>query len=78
VTNVVQLFQEAAFGPEMTSVMGDAFERATRSLHDTGQPDLIKEVLARRIIEAARRGIRDPRDLCLDAIKSLGMNGDCD
>jgi hypothetical protein len=78
VTNVVQLFQEAAFGPELTRVMGDAFERATRSLHDTGQPDLIKEVMAKRIIDAARRGIHDPRDLCLEATKSLGMKGECD
>jgi len=77
VTNVVQLFQEASFGPEMTSVMGDAFERATQSLHDTGQPDLIKEILAKRIIDAVRRGVRDPRDLCLEALKSLGVKGDC-
>ena len=76
--SVVQLFQEAAFGPEMTRVMGDAFERATRSLHDTGQPELIKEVIAKRIIDAVRRGIRDPRELCLEATKSLGVKGECD
>ena len=77
-TNVVQLFQEAAFGPELTRVMGDAFERATRSLHDTGQPDMIKEVMAKRIIDAVRRGVHDPRALCLEATKSLGMKGECD
>jgi hypothetical protein len=76
--NVVQLFQEAAFGPELTRIMGDAFERATRSLHDTGQPDLIKEVMAKRIIDAVRRGIRDPRQLCIEATRSLGVKGDCD
>jgi hypothetical protein len=47
--------------------MGDAFERATRSLHDTGQPDLIKEVMAKRIMDAVRRGNRDPRELCITA-----------
>lgn len=75
--SVVQLFQEAAFSPELTRSMGDAFERATRSLHDTGQPELIKEVMAKRIIEAARRGVRDPRELCMEALKSLGMKSDC-
>ena len=75
--SVVQLFQEAAFGPELTRVMGEAFERATRSLHDTGQPDLIKEVMAKRIIDAVRRGIRDPQQLCLEATKSLGLKSDC-
>jgi hypothetical protein len=75
--SVVQLFQEAAFGPELTRVMGDAFERATRSLHDSGQPDLIKEVMAKRIVDAVRRGIRDPRQLCLEATKGLGVKTDC-
>jgi hypothetical protein len=75
--SVVRLFQEAAFGPEMTRLMGEAFERATRSLHDTGQPDLIKEVMAKRIIDAVRRGVRDPHELCLEAIGSLGGKGDC-
>ena len=75
--SVVQLFQEASFGPEITRTMGDAFERATRSLHDTGQPDLIKEVLARRIIDAVRRGVRDPELLCMEATKSLGVKSDC-
>ena len=75
---IAQLFQEAAFGPELTRVMGEAFERATRSLHDTGQPDLIKEVMAKRIIDAVRRGVRDPLELCREATKSLGVKGECD
>jgi hypothetical protein len=75
--SVVQLFQEAAFGPELTRLMGDAFERASRSLHDSGQPELIKEVLAKRIIDAVRRGMRDPHQLCMEATKGLGMKGDC-
>jgi hypothetical protein len=75
--SVVQLFQEAAFGPELTRLMGDAFERASRSLHDSGQPELIKEVLAKRIIDAVRRGMRDPRELCMEATKGLGLKGDC-
>ena len=75
--SVVGLFHAAAFGPEVTRLMSEAFDCASRSLHDTGQPDLIKEVLAQRIIDAARRGIRDPRALCMEATKSLGMKGDC-
>lgn len=74
---VVQLFQEAAFGPELTRVMSEAFERATRSLHDTGQPDLIKEIMAKRIIDAVRRGVRDPGELCMEATRSLGTKSDC-
>jgi hypothetical protein len=76
--SVVQLFREAAFSPEITQLMGEAFDRASRSLNDTGQPELIKEVMARRIIDAVRRGVRDPRALCAEAVKSLGVAGDCE
>ena len=34
--------------------------------------------MAKRIIDAVRRGIRDPRELCIEATRSLGVKGDCD
>lgn len=74
-SNVIQLFQEASFSPELTQAMGDAFERATGAVQD--QPALIKEFIAKRIIDAVRRGIRDPRDLCLEATKGLGLGSGC-
>jgi len=67
------LFQEAAFGPEVTQMMGEAFDLACQSLHDSGQPKTVQEVLAQRIIDFARRGIRDPRKLCEEALRSLGL-----
>jgi hypothetical protein len=72
------LFREASLGPDVTRLMSDAFNRACRSLHDTGQPELIKEIIAKRIIDAARRGIRDPRQMCEDALRSLGFDSNCD
>jgi len=44
-------------------VMCEAFDAACRDLHDTGQPDLVYEVIAKRIIEAAKSGERDPEKL---------------
>jgi hypothetical protein len=35
--------------------MGQAFDAACKALHDTGQPKIVHEVMARRIIRAARR-----------------------
>jgi hypothetical protein len=49
--------------------MGKAFDRACHSLHDIGQPDLVREIIAKRIIEVARDGERDP----LAAPKSDGI-----
>ncbi len=51
--------------------MAEAFDAACRELDDAGQPAVVHEVLARRIIDAARKGERDPtrlRDVALAAL----------
>jgi hypothetical protein len=75
---VAHLFQEAAFEPAVTAILSEAFERARRSLHDSGQPEIVHEVLAKRIIEIARAGERDPRKLCEEALAAFGLQGQCD
>ena len=72
VASVFQLFRSTAFDPETIRTLGDAYERARRSLHDTGQPDLVKEVIAQRIIALAEEGERDPEKLCEGALSALG------
>jgi len=52
--------QSAAFGPEVIAVMSEAFEAACRELNEAGQPKVAPEVIATRIIAAARGGERDP------------------
>ena len=49
-----------AFGPEALAVMSEAFEAALKELQDTGQPEVVREAIALRIIAAARFGERDP------------------
>ena len=39
--------------------MGEAFDAACEGLQDGGQPDLVREI-AKRIIEAAKKGEREP------------------
>ena len=73
----VNLFEEAPFGPDVIQILSEAFDRACKALRDTGQPDIIKEVLAGRIIAAAHRGMRDPNKLCEEALLSLGFSADC-
>ena len=62
------------FGPNATQIMGIAFEKACRSLHDTGQPDIDKEIIAKRIIDFAREGANDPDRLCEMTLKALGLD----
>jgi hypothetical protein len=55
--------KETAFDDATTRAMGDAFDAVCKSLHDRGQPAVVYEVIARRIIEAAKKGERDPERL---------------
>jgi hypothetical protein len=52
--------QSGAFEPDVIAVMSEAFEAACNELNEAGQPRVAPEVIATRIIAAARRGERDP------------------
>ncbi len=49
-----------AFEPEAIAAMSEAFEAACNELNEAGQPKVAREVIAGRIIAAARAGERDP------------------
>jgi hypothetical protein len=38
--------------------MGEAFDAACTALHNTGEPEIVYEVIAKRIIDAAKNGER--------------------
>jgi hypothetical protein len=57
-----------AFEPEALAAMSEAFDAACKVLDDTGQPQMVREVIAQRIIEAASRGERDPVRLMESAL----------
>jgi hypothetical protein len=73
VGDVAELFRGVAFDPEAVAILCAAFEKARKSLHDRGQPPLVQEVIARRIIASAECGERDPDALCEQALSSLGL-----
>jgi hypothetical protein len=64
------------FDDRVTAIMGDAFDRACKELHDTGQPPIVYEVIARRIIDGARSGERDPVRLRNVGLAALGLQRD--
>jgi hypothetical protein len=65
------LMQPGAFGPEAIAAMSDALEAACKELGDTSQPDVVREILAVRIIGAARFGERDPARLRAAALSGV-------
>ena len=75
-TLILRLIDEdrpaGVFDDRATKVMGEAFDAACKDLHDTGQPDLVYEAIAKRIIEAAKSGERDPEKLRDWALTAFG------
>ena len=64
------------FDDRITEIMGEAFDSACKELHDTGQPPIVYEVIARRIIDGVRAGERDPVRLRNVGLAALGREDD--
>jgi hypothetical protein len=70
---IYRLLQNSAFGPEDIERLATAYEDALRALKLVDRDDPITEIVAKRIIEAAQTGLRDPDSLCATAIKDLSI-----
>jgi hypothetical protein len=68
---LLRLLGNPAFGPDEIAVMMAAFEEALRELGLTDRKDPAALMVAERIIEAAKRGERDPARLREAALKRL-------
>lgn len=71
-SNVTDLFQQSTFNHETINILDAAYEKARKSLHDKGQPPVVQEIIAARIIAAAQTGERNPDKLCELALTALG------
>ena len=63
----IRLIHGAAFDPETIQLMGSAYEKATVGLDEISD----REIVAKRIIEAASRGERDLDKLVAYAVAGL-------
>jgi hypothetical protein len=78
---VNSILTNSSFDPEEIKILVSGFDAAWEAVKSSGgtlsrspyaRP--IREVLAKRIIEMARRGQSDPHNLCEDAVKFLSAN----
>jgi hypothetical protein len=69
-----RLLENQAFGPEDIEVLTTAFEEALRALGLADRPDSATEIVARRIIELAQCGERDPARLSERALQSISAS----
>ena len=68
---VRRLLEGASYDPETVQILCAAYDRAKRELHDEGQPEIVREIIAQRILDLAAKGERDPDRLCAGALGSL-------
>jgi hypothetical protein len=66
-------FIDGSYDPGALKIMGEAYDMARKKLHDRGQPVIVQEVLAGRIIALVKSGQRDPAKICNEALSSLGL-----
>jgi hypothetical protein len=66
-----RLIQNLSLNQDDIDRLSAAYEDALRALHISDRDDPVNQIVAQRIIEGARAGVRDPRELCAMAIKDL-------
>jgi hypothetical protein len=65
--------EQGAFDPEATTAMGGAFDAACEELCQVGQLQVVRKLVAQRIIAAARKGDLDPARLRRAALSGLPL-----
>jgi hypothetical protein len=70
--------QFSRFSPEMTAVLTAAFDRAWKTVEDSGvaatldgQTDAMRDAIARRIVAMADGGMTNVSDLAMDALSHV-------
>jgi hypothetical protein len=66
-----RLLENYAFGPDEIAVLISAFDDTLRKLRLADRTDLATEVVAKKIIELAQQGERDPHRLSERAFRAL-------
>ena len=72
--SIVPFLKDGSFDPETIHAMSDAFDRARKLLHDRGQPGVVLEIIASRIIAIAAAGERNPDQMCKQALAAFGID----
>lgn len=80
-TGIVALESIAYFDPETIEVLAHALDEAWSRIEKSGSPltrpayaRAMREVFAKRIIEMAQQGVKDPDSLADDAVRFVAAN----
>ena len=70
---IYRLLAKSPLGPEEIEILVAAYEHTLRVLRLVDRSDPITELVARKIIEVAQTGLKDPAKISAQAIKELGI-----
>ena len=60
------------FAPDATLAMSEAYDKAIGTIHpDAESQFVVRELIAKRIIRMARRGVIDRDQLCISALSRV-------
>jgi hypothetical protein len=65
---------DVSFDDETMRAMSEAFDRVCDMLGNFGTGVTVHEIIARRIVEAAKIGERNPSRLCRQALNAMGID----
>jgi hypothetical protein len=68
-----RLFRDGKIKPEEVERLNRAFTYALHRLHLVDRNDPVCEIVARKVIDIDRAGIRDPEEISKLAAKQLGV-----
>jgi hypothetical protein len=66
------LKNDLAFTPEEAKILVQVFEETLKALQLVERDDPVRLLVAERVMEAAKRGVRDPQRLCSTVLASFG------
>ena len=70
---IYRLLQDAPFTLEEVARIAAAYEGALQLLRLTDRDDPVTQIVAKKIIEVAQSGVKDPPHMCARALKELGI-----
>jgi len=70
---IYRLLQNMPMGPEEISRLTTAYEQALRTIGIVDRGDPLAELLAKKIVQVAQTGVREPADISAQAIKEIGI-----
>jgi len=70
---ICRFLQSSVFGPEAIERMATAYENTLRTVRLNEEAGPVNEVIAKKIVEIAQSGERDPARITALALKQLGI-----